>query len=622
MGNEAKYAEILGSTARVIILVAGPGTGKTSGVMIPKASQLLSSEEINHKSIILASFSRMAALDLKKKAKKLDRSPYAATVHSLCLSFLMSENDHAIRSRISSIVLDFEKEALLSDLKIIFPQKNKNELRKDLTLFSAAWSQQPEDEIFEEDDARKAFKRTVINWLAEYEAALMEEIAYHAVKLGRTLPDAPFFQGIKHIFVDEFQDLNKLEQEFIKLASVNADLLVIMGDPDQSIYSFKFAHPKGIDTFADNFEETEKHTLVYTGRCAKKIIAISNQLLLQGEPTRTSLLQALPEKEDGEVHLVRRETQDEEFEYVIGKIRTLIQSGVSPEDILVLSPKKKLGNIFVQYAKDNQQDENAVSFAFLQKKDFSLLQQERVTLLGLLANPSSLLRVRTYLGLQDEYNFAKELAQLKEKYGNLSEILKNAKEEDCLPRQQRLKSLCRKITELRDFLSDHTQQQNLTQTIEELFPEDNEELKELRKILDSVQEEGDSLSSLYSKFTDHMRQITSLPEVVSVMTPLASKGLEADHVFIIGCNNGNIPGERRSDHLSDLEHLEEQRRLLYVAFTRAKKTLTVSWSRYIPFNHARGQNTTSVATRRINGKMWAQVGICQFLGDLENISWE
>lgn len=622
MSNHAKYEEILGSNAKQLIIVAGPGTGKTSGVMLPKASQLLSSTDLNPNAIVLASFSRMAALDLKQKAKRLDKSPYACTVHSLCLSFLMSENDHAIRSRIDSIVLDFEKETLLSDLKVIFPHKSKQELRKSLALFSAAWSQQPEDEIFEEDEEKKAFKRAVTNWLGEYEAALMEEIAYHAVKLGQTIPDAPFFQGIKHLFVDEFQDLNKLEQEFIKLVSIKADTLIVMGDPDQSIYSFKFAHPEGINTFADNFTNAEKHTLIYTGRCAKKIITVSNQLLLQAEPTRTNLLQPLPEKEEGEVHFVRRDTQDEEFDYVVGKIAELVQSGIRPEDILVLTPRKKLGDMFVQHAKTNQEDGNAIDFAFLQKKEFSPLQQERITLLGILANPNSLLRIRTYIGLQDMYNFAKELRELKTKYGNLNDVLQNAKESDFSSRQKRLKALCLRITLLREFLINHGEDQYLSEIVGELFPEDNDELKDIRSILDNMKEADDSLLTLYSKFTDHMRQISPPSGVVPVMTPLSSKGLEADHVFIIGCNNGNIPGERRSDHLTNHEHLQEQRRLLYVAFTRAKKTLTISWSRYIPFNQARGQNTSSVATRLIRGKTLAQVGICQFLGDLEDITWE
>lgn len=622
MSNQAKYDEILASPAKKIILVAGPGTGKTSGVMLPKASQLLRNTDINPTTIVLSSFSRMAALDLKKKVKQLDREPYACTVHSLCLSFLLSEDDHSIRSRIDSIVLDFEKETLISDLKQVFPNKNKRDLKKSLALFSAAWSQDPGDEIFEENEEQKAFKRAVMVWLSEYKAALMEEIAYNAVKLGRTLPQAPFFQGIKFLFVDEFQDLNKLEQEFVKLASENTEALIIMGDPDQSIYSFKFAYPQGIEDFANGLADMERHTLVYTGRCAKKIIEVANQLLLQSNPTRTDLLKPLPDKEDGEVHFVQRNTQDEEFNYVIERIKTLIQNGVLPKDILVLSPKKKLANLFVKHAMENQSEEDALKFAFLQKKDLSLLQQERIILLGLLANPDSLLRIRTYLGLSDKYHFSEELIKFKEKYGNLANIMKDAKEEDWKPKQKRLKMLCTKIIELRNFLEAHDEEENLAQIIEELFPQDNPELNELRNIIEEIHEDGDSLASLYSKFSDQMRTLSAQSEVVSVMTPLASKGLEADHVFMIGCNNGNIPGEKRAEHLSDHEHLEEQRRLLYVAFTRAKKTLTVSWSRNIPHDQALGQSTGRVATRRINGRVVAQVGICQFLGDLENISWE
>lgn len=620
MSNQAKYEEILNSTANRIVIVAGPGTGKTSRVMIPKASQVFSDGTIDSNSVVLSSFSRMAALDLKKKVRQLDRAPYACTVHSLCLSFLISENDHAIRNRIDSVVLDFEKETLISDLKQIFPQQNKKNLKKDLALFSAAWSKDPNEEIFEENDQQKAFKRAIMSWLSEYEAVLMEEIAHNAVKLGRSLNGASFLQNIKYLFVDEFQDLNKLEQEFVKIASTDIELLIVLGDPDQSIYSFKFAHPQGIDSFANNLDNVERHTLTYTGRCAKRIIEYANQLLLQNDPTRTDLLQPLPDKEEGEVHFVRRNTQDEEFDNVITRIKELVDGGVGPEDILVLSPKRKLGDLFVKYAKDNQDDEG-VKFAFLQKNEFTHLQQERITLLGVLANPNSLLRIRTYIGLIDDNHFSGELKILKEKYGNLHDILQNAKEEDFTARQKRLRRLCTRINDLRDFLSTHTDQ-DLTSSIEELFPENVEELKELRTLINDVYEEEDSIASLYTKFSDQMRTLNTPDNVISVMTPLASKGLEADHVFIIGCNDGNIPGKKRAEHLTEHEHIQEQRRLLYVAFTRAKKTLTISWSRFTPFDQALGQNTGRVATRRINGKVVAQVGICQFLQDLENINWE
>ena len=80
----------------------------------------------------------------------------------------------------------------------------------------------------------------IVNWLEEHEAAMMEEIVYFAVDLARQLPDARVLAEPQFIFVDEFQDLNRLEQEFIGQLAAQSQLLLVVGDPDQSIYSFKY----------------------------------------------------------------------------------------------------------------------------------------------------------------------------------------------------------------------------------------------------------------------------------------------------------------------------------------------------------------------------------------------
>ena len=93
-------------------------------------------------------------------------------------------------------------------------------------------------------------------------------------------------------------------------------------------------------------------------------------------------------------------------------------------------------------------------------------------------------------------------------------------------------------------------------------------------------------------------------------------------MFIIGCNSGNIPGDNRSTHMSDYEYRNEQRRLLYVGFTRAKQSLTVSWSRNIPFDQAKRHYTKSIGTRTFGKRRVSRVGLCDFLGDLASIEWE
>ncbi|HVY72440.1 MAG TPA: ATP-dependent helicase [Candidatus Paceibacterota bacterium] len=615
--------EILNSDASKICVIAAPGSGKTKRILIPKTAQILSDPNVRPKDVLLLSFSRLSAKDLKERVASMgDRAPRASTVHSICLAFLLSENDHDMRSRIESVLLDFEKNALLWDLKLIFPRISKPDLKNHLDAFSAGWATQPHDQVFEEDDFKRGFKAAVVNWLSEHEAAMMEEIVYGAVALARRLGTADFIREPRYILVDEYQDLNLLEQEFVNLLAVESDLLLVVGDPNQSIYGFKFSHPTGITDFANQADVRSWNSLI-TGRCPGPVVAVANQLIRQANPT-APLLQAL-RPDEGEVHFVMKQTQLEEFEYVARSIAQRLSSGAQPSDTLVLVPKKKLGKEFVDYINAHKSelgfDENQ-KVVFESKMQLTEIEQERILLFGLFVKPDSLLRARVYLGLGDERMMARELKTVKEKYGNLRNALQNAKSEDFPARSRRVRQLCERIAHLKTLLPPEEDDQPIDSVINTLFPENNEELASIRGVLAELREEDDSLESLYTKFTDHLRAVPTDNATVRVMTIMASKGLEAPHVYMMGCNSGNIPGTNRSTHMTDHEFREEQRRFLFVGITRASMSLTISWARHIPFGQSRQHHTRGIGFRRQQGQPEAVVGLSPFLRDITGITWE
>lgn len=609
-GNTLKYKEILNSSAQKICVIAGPGSGKTKCLLIPKARQVILDQGVDPNEVLVISFSRLSAQDLRERVKEIERVPRASTLHSLCLSFLLSEDNHDIRKRIETIVIDFEKQILLSDLKIMFPQTGKRELKRLLDEFSAGWAVHPHDEVFNEDDIRKNFKSAVLNWLDEHEAAMMEEIVYNAVDLAKKV-NTDFIEKPQYIFVDEFQDLNRLEQEFVNLLGANSRLVLVVGDPDQSIYSFKYAYPEGIKSLADD-EDVEDYTLEYSGRCGKKIISIANQLLKQANPSRAILLKPLPDAEDGVVALVQKDKQNDEFSFVLNDIIEKVQNGVDPKEIIVLVPRKKLGLDFVRHAREQKVPGN-LSFRFVVKGKYSETEQEKILLLGIIANPKSVLRIRSYVGLKDHNNYAQEFVALKQKYRNIRGAIQNAKAEDFNRSKRRLGVVCNLLQEIRDFIERHKEAEDIDTILNEILPSDNEELADIRDILSELRDDGDTIQTLYSKFLDHSRTLETRSNVVRVMSLLASKGLDAEHVYIMGCNDGNIPGSNRSVYLTDYEHKQEQRRLLFVGVTRAKKSLTVTWSRNILFSQSRGHYTGSVRTVTVDGERYSQVGLSEFL---------
>lgn len=602
------YESILTSNSKKLLVIAGPGSGKTSEILIPKAKRLLEQKSISGDEILLLTFSRLAAIDLKEKSQAIgEKSPRANTLHSLCLSFLLSEDDHDIRKRIETIILDFEKDILLTDLKEALPLYGKKKLKKLLEEFSAGWAVKPHDQVFNEPEAKVRFKSAIVNWLDEYEASMMEEIVYHAVNLGKKI-DSEFIKNPKYILVDEYQDLNALEQEFVELLAKDSELLLVVGDPDQSIYSFKYAYPQGIESLKD-LEGLELHSLEYTGRCAKNIVEFANKLLIQDTPSRTNLLKPLVINIDGQAEVKRFDTQDEEFSVVIQSIKGDLGSGELAKDIIVLVPKKKLGIELFKYAKDSNSN---IDFKISNKIEFSQIEQEKILLLGLLANPNSILRMRSLVGIKSRSYFSHEIATLKNKYGSLKSVFDSVKHDDFSKRNTHIHVLIDKINEIKEFIANN-KDKPITEILNLLFPDSNSELMEIRETILKLNEENDDVKSLYSKLVDYTRTVGANDEQVRIMTLMSSKGLEANNVYVIGCNDGNIPGKNRSEYLSDNEFKKEQRRLLYVAATRAKKKLIITWSRYLPFEQARSHSTVSLGVRTINGKKYCTVGICEFL---------
>jgi len=607
-----------------ICVIAAPGSGKSTSIIIPKAVALIADDGVAAEQILLLSFSRVSALDLKQKvSREVPHAPRASTVHSFALRFLLSEDNHGIRDRVDSILLEFQKPLLLSDLQITLPGIDRRQLGRYLDEFSAGWATRPHDQLFEDNDEKRRFKAAVIAWLAEHEAAMLEEIMHHAVALATQVPNAPFLASVQHLMVDEYQDLNQLEQEFVRLIAELGVSPLVVGDPDQSIYGFKYAYPDGIRDYHRQ-ADVEPYESLTTYRCPRAVVTVANALLVQAEPGRQNLVAAHAGAQDGEVHFVRRDDQEQEFDYILGSIAARLASGTAPSEILVLAPKRELARLFSEYAEAHRNDyviADAVEFAAVQRVELTEVEQERLTLLGLVARPESLLQIRAFLGLGEERHYARELQDLRQRYGGLVQVVEQA-DPAHFPGSARRRRLCERAITLRAFLQAHQGDADLETVLDEVLPADDDGTAELRETLDDLREPNDTIAELLRKYADHRRSLPDEPNTVRSMTLMASKGLGAEHVFIVGCNAGNIPGANRSLHMTDQEHRLEQIRLLYVGCTRATRSLTVSWSHRIPFAQARRLHTPTVRIRTIAGQRVGEVGLCEFLQNTPNVNWE
>jgi superfamily I DNA/RNA helicase len=263
-------------------------------------------------------------------------------------------------------------------------------------------------------------------------------------------------------------------------------------------------------------------------------------------------------------------------------------------------------------------------FAFVQRPEFSTEEQEVLTLFALLVRPDAPLHIRAYIGLGDADYFAEQVKTLKERYGDIVAVFNSARADDFPKVQRNLRALCESIVRKRERLEIlRAQSLDLDAALDVLMPTGSAPTAALRAAFMALKEPDDTLDSLYGKFIDQMRTIPSAPNTVRVMSLMASKGLDVAHAYIIGCNEGNLPGVRRSEHLTDAEHIAEQLRFLYVGVTRARESVTISWSQYIPYAQALSHNTPGAGNIRIfGGVRHQQVNLCRFLQALRGIAWE
>jgi DNA helicase-2/ATP-dependent DNA helicase PcrA len=269
-------------------VVAGPGTGK-SFALKRRVARLLE-EGASPSRILALTFTRNAAASLVDDLSNLgvegcDRIR-AGTLHAYCFSLLSKQEVFDYLNRTprpliyfnKSGVMQFEGAPLLQDLCAGGSFGGKRDCTKRILAFEAAWARlqsdepgwamHPTDQLFHED---------LVEWLSFHNSILIGELISLALRYLRDNPASPELACFDHVLVDEYQDLNKAEQVLIDLLS-GTSTQTLVGDPDQSIYSFRHAHPQGIMTFADSHPGTHDEALVECRRCPSLAVTIADFL--------------------------------------------------------------------------------------------------------------------------------------------------------------------------------------------------------------------------------------------------------------------------------------------------------------------------------------------------------
>ena len=328
-------------------VMAGPGTGKTFAMM-RRIARLLESG-VPPKSILAVTFTRTAARDLLEQLNALGtagaQDVTSSTLHSLSFSILSKNSVFQNTNRIARPLLQFEQDCLLWDLARIHGGRRQAE--EYVAAFETAWATlQHEDPGWPHTMQEQDFERDLKDWLTEHDCMLIGELVPLAMDFIRRNPassDAPSFQ---HVLVDEYQDLNRADQELVEGLARDGSLAVV-GDEDQSIYTLlRHARPEGIVGFHQTHSNTHDEALSECKRCPRTVIEMANSLILNNHPHRPSTIQPSSQNGPGIVHLVQHNTINDEVSASAEFIDYYLKQ--NPEttrgEILLLATRRLIGN--------------------------------------------------------------------------------------------------------------------------------------------------------------------------------------------------------------------------------------------------------------------------------------
>lgn len=339
--------KIASATGKRIRVIAGPGTGK-SYAMKRRVARLLE-EEVPPEKVLAVTFTRVAAEDLHRELQKLDvpgcEDLEGQTLHGLAMRILARQ--HVLKSvgRTPRPLNTFEQKAMYSDIASLTGGKRK--CKALVEAYEAAWARSQGDEPgFPATEDEKAFQKILIDWHLFHKSMLIGEVIPYLVRYLKDNPAADEHSEFDHVLADEYQDLNKAEQTAIAYLSDNAHICIV-GDDDQSIYSFKSAHPEGIREWKKIHASCADFEMAECQRCPTTVVTMANSLISHNKNREARELKPVDAKGKGEVQIVQLANPTTEANWIAKKIKELLDKGVQPSEIIVLVQRKRAARVIL-----------------------------------------------------------------------------------------------------------------------------------------------------------------------------------------------------------------------------------------------------------------------------------
>lgn len=585
-----RQKEAVVNTDGPMLILAGAGSGKTK-VLTTKVAYLIEEKNIDPNNILAITFTNKAAKEMKERIFKLEGNSafyiQISTFHSFGLKIL-KENCELLGYEKNFTILDSDDS--LSIIKKIMKELNIDANKYNPKAIKNVISNNKNEIIDPEKYSlyvNTDFDEIALEVYRKYEKSLkinnavdFDDLLILPLKLFNNNSGVlqKYQEKYKYVFIDEYQDTNEPQYILSKMISAKYKNITVVGDADQAIFTWRGANYKNILNFEKDYKDAKVVLLEENYRSTKTILNAANNVIKNNKVRKEKNLWTQNE-EGSKITYYKAFDEKDESNYVVNEIKKLIEKGVNPKDICVLYRANAQSRTVEEAFLTSNISYNIVgSYAFYNRKEI----KDLIAYLKLIYNNKddvSLLRIINYpkrgIGNKAIENLAIKSNVLDK---SLYEVIDSGKELDFKNMIEEIKKeeSHLTLTELIDMVLDKSGMKKSLEdekSIEaDIRLENLEEFKSIAKAME-INEGIVSLEELLDKLalvSDVSEQKNDNEDKVTLMTMHAVKGLEYDYVFIVGVEEGLFP---HSNSLESNDELEEERRLCYVAITRAKKKL-------------------------------------------------
>ena len=607
--NDKQLAAV-STKAQYARIIAGAGSGKTR-VLTYRISYLISEMNADPNKIVAIAFTNKVAGEMKERALKLlhgvGKGLTVSTFHSWCAKFLRKEIDVLGFPNNFTIMDEEDTETLIKDIGVELGYKRNDDIIKYAMGFISSNKCKglyPEDVVLNEYSLDRAKTSLKIFRLYEDRKEKMlsldfDDLLLKTIQILEDFPEirAKWQSRIDHILIDEFQDTNDVQFKLVRLLMDDNTNLYVVGDPDQTIYTWRGANQNIILNFNKTFPLAETLILDRNYRSTKEILDHANQLIAHNKKRVPKNLYTESEKGDPIKVEFSRKRDDEAF-YVANEIENIVRKypNTSYRNIAVL-----FRAAYITLPFENEFMRRKIPYQifggikFFQRKEI----KDVLAYFRLIYNHEDDISFERIVNVPrrgigdstiDELKAEKEAANLSyfNYVDNIEKYQTNVKTKHIIS----LTALVSKIKQTRQKLDEGLEAypKILEDFIRELGYFDylssddetaEERLKNVKALFDDIIDFlRNNPESSFESYLENASLQTSQDEIkngdfVSMMTVHVAKGLEFDHVFVVSMIDGIFPSRRTVDETGN-DGLEEERRLAYVAFTRAKKRLYIT----------------------------------------------